>query len=54
MKNAFGQEKFEPKDIFTDEKVANSLELMFEGWLSYLGVANCPEVIERTFESFKK
>jgi SAM-dependent methyltransferase len=54
MKNSFGLKKFEPKDIFTDNKVVASLKLMFDSWLSYLGVENKSEVIIKTFESFKK
>lgn len=54
MKNAFGLPKYEPKDIFTDEKVVESLKLTFDGWLYYLGVRNADYVKKRTFESFRR
>ena len=54
MKNAFGLPKYHPKDIFTDDKVVESLRMMFKGWLSYMEIKNKEEVIEKTFESFKR
>lgn len=54
MKNAFGLNLYEPKDIFTDEKVIESLNMMFDAWLSYLGIDKIEEVKNRTIESFKR
>jgi SAM-dependent methyltransferase len=53
MKNVFGLNRYEPKDIFTDDKVVQSLKMMLDAWLSYLGVKNINEVRNRTINSFR-
>lgn len=54
-KNAFGLSKYEPKDIFQDIKVLETLNEMFDAWLGFLGFSkeDKAEIILDTITSLK-
>ncbi|MBW2967690.1 class I SAM-dependent methyltransferase [Candidatus Woesearchaeota archaeon] len=54
--NAFGLQKYKPSDIFSDKTLVDTLDTLFEDWLTFLGVDKGlrPEVKEETMRSLQE